>query len=929
MNFNFGTTNKIVAALIFLFVFAIYLETMPPTVPFWDAGEFIAASYTMGVPHPPGTPTYILLGKFFTVIMPWMDPAKVPFEVNLMSVLTASLAVMFIFLCVVRVVRKWIGEPKSFADAIPIFLSGITAAILSAFADTYWTNATEAEVYAPHAFIIFFSLWLMLRWGAGEKPRNHKLLLLVAYLAWLGVGNHLGSILLLPGFVVYAATRELDNRRNEATLWQGIFLVSLIGFPIFYKHWFLANELSGGLLVIGILVVAGYMVFLSRVLRPKADPLLLAFQAILAVPLILVLFSLLPPAIPGAGRLAISVALLIIYLLVVEKHLPAESKGIAGALVKWGAAIGLLAVVAVSIHLYLMYRSRLNPGIDEANPDTFGGLLDVIQRKQYEPMKFMPRRSPFPHQLWLFWNYLKPQFTVWPLILGFVGAYQHFKNHRHTFYLYAVNFFILSLGLILYINLNEPEIRPRHYFWTPSHLYWAMWMGIGAGEIVRWIAQEIRKLSYAVAGAFLLFSFVPLMHHHHTHDRGDNYIAHDYAFNLLAGLEKDAIIFTNGDNDTFPLWYIQEVEGFRTDIAVVNLSLLNTNWYVEQVKNKMKVPISMSDEQIAELMPFWTRDRETNEPRLITLRNIAINDILRTNNWARPVYFAVTVSDYEGLDDYLSMEGLVFRLTRNKERNQINIHLARQNLYELYKYRSILDENLQMDASVYKDDNASKLISNYSAGFARLGFYELTEGEGPRREKAARAIEHFKVAIAISPDYRPALNGLVVGYAQIGDSENALEYAEQYAGLSPNNPDAHLRLGGTYEMIARELQKELEAAASPEEDIETPGMSEELNSVLRNAAASYEKALELTEDDVRMERAALQGLVAVYTALQDQEKSMEYYRMLNRLAGRTTPQQEQPQIMVPGKTTSDVLKEELEEDMRERRRQAEQQTPGQ
>jgi tetratricopeptide (TPR) repeat protein len=916
MNFNFGRTNKIIAAIIFLFVFGIYLETAPPTVPFWDAGEFIAASYTMGVPHPPGTPTYVLLGKFFTLILPWMDPQMVPFEVNFMSVLTASLAIMFLFLCVVRVARKWMGDPKTFGEAVPIFLSGVSAAILSAFADTYWTNATEAEVYAPHAFIIFFSLWLMLRWGEGEKPRNHKLLLLVAYLAWLGVGNHLGSVLLLPGFILYAATKELDDRRSEATLWQGIFLVSLIGLPIFYKHWFLSNNLTPVLVIVSMLIVAGYMVFLSRVIKPKADPMLLAFLALLAGPLLLILATLLPPGVPTAGRLAISGALIIVYTLVVERSLPKESKSISGAIIKWGGAVVLLAVVAVSIHLYLMYRSRLDPGIDEANPETFGGLMDVIQRKQYEPMKFMPRRSPFPHQLWLFWNYLKPQFTVAPLFLGFVGAYQHFKNHRHTFYLYAVNFFILSFGLILYINLNEPEIRPRHYFWTPSHLYWAMWMGIGAGEIVRWISREVKRVSYAVAGAFLLFSFIPFIYHHHTHDRGNNYIAYDYAHNLLAGLDRNAIIFTNGDNDTFPLWYIQEVEGFRTDVAVVNLSLLNTNWYVEQVKNKMKVPVSMSDEDIQALMPFWTRDPETNEPRLITLRNIAISDILRTNNWARPVYFAVTVSDYEGLDDYLSMEGLVFKLTRNKERNQINVELAEKNLYELYQYRSILTDDFQRDTSVYKDENASKLISNYSAGFARLGFHELTQGEGTRAEKAARAIEHFKIAMEISPEYKPALNGLIVSYAQLGDSQKALEYAEQYAGLSPNNPDAHLRLGGTYEMIARELQKELEASGALD-DVETPGMNEQLRSVLLNAAASYEKALELSKDDMRMKRAALQGLVAVYTGLGDQNKSTEYYRMLTRMTGQSA-QPGQPQIMVPGEGVSEQRKDELEQEMREK-----------
>src|SRR5438046_10591830 len=127
------------------------------------------------------------------------------------------------------------------------------------------------------------------------------------------------------------------------------------------------------------------------------------------------------------------------------------------------------------------------------------------------------------------------------------------------------------------------------------------------------------KEGYQVTAAgvvFLSFVFIPISMirmNYHENDRSGNYVAWDYSYNLLQGLDKDAILFTNGDNDTFPLWYLQAVEGIRTDVRIVNLSLVNTNWYIKEMKNStpygsLKVPISYTDTQIDQLQPVQWGD---------------------------------------------------------------------------------------------------------------------------------------------------------------------------------------------------------------------------------------------------------------------------------------------------------------------------------
>jgi hypothetical protein len=275
---------------------------------------------------------------------------------------------------------------------------------------------------------------------------------------------------------------------------------------------------------------------------------------------------------------------------------------------------------------------------------------------------------------------------------------------------------------------------------------------------------------------------------YHDHDRSGNYVAWDFSYNLLQTCEKDAILFTNGDNDTFPLWYLQDVEGIRRDIRIVNLSLVNTPWYIQQMKNKpyykdaQAVPISLSDAQIAGIQPMEWEPRQLDLPvpkfaferygvtdtaivnsgkitflmrntaqyggtKVIRVQDILVRDIVFTNQWKRPIYFAVTGAPDGriGLDEYLWFSGLAWRLEPRKGSQVdrgVNIDALEKNLLHEpeafsttlqygYKFRNIANPH------VYFDENTTRMLGNYRSAFLQLATYYNNVEKKPEQSVAA------------------------------------------------------------------------------------------------------------------------------------------------------------------------------------------------
>lgn len=343
--------------------------------------------------------------------------------------------------------------------------------------------------------------------------------------------------------------------------------------------------------------------------------------------------------------------------------------------------------------------------------------------------------------------------TYWgiPFLIGLIGIYFHFRKDWKMASAFMVMFIFMGYLTAFYQNQQEPQPRERDYFYVGAYLVFSAWIALGIKGLVELATEKIKSASAAktLTYAILLLGifFIPVRmasQNWFTHDRSRNWVPWDYAYNLLQSCAPNAVLFTNGDNDTFPLWYLQDVEGVRRDVRVANLSLINTQWYIKQLKNTepygaLKVAMTMSDEQIDRLEPIrWTArnvpipvpkdavsryftetSKEINVPssvksmnididsssvntgqisfrmdptlsfgdvQAIRVQDLMVKDIVEANKWQRPIYFAVTCSEDSkiGLQDYLIFEGLAHRLVPFRAMTNnffINANIMNQQLF--------------------------------------------------------------------------------------------------------------------------------------------------------------------------------------------------------------------------------------------------------
>ncbi len=191
-----------------------------------------------------------------------------------------------------------------------------------------------------------------------------------------------------------------------------------------------------------------------------------------------------------------------------------------------------------------------------------------------------------------------------PFILGLIGLFYHVRKNRGDAWVVGLLFLMTGLAIVVYINQYAYQPRERDYAYVGSFYAFAIWIGLGVLSLFEILKKKAPpKAAALVVTAICLLAVPTIMAKENwdDHDRSNRYTARDFARNYLNSCEKDAILFTNGDNDTFPLWYVQEVEDYRTDVRIVNLSLLNTDWYIDQMKraayDAKPVPFSLTKDQ--------------------------------------------------------------------------------------------------------------------------------------------------------------------------------------------------------------------------------------------------------------------------------------------------------------------------------------------
>ncbi len=326
-------------------------------------------------------------------------------------------------------------------------------------------------------------------------------------------------------------------------------------------------------------------------------------------------------------------------------------------------------------------------------------------------------------------NKANNKYFMLPLILGLIGLLFQYRRHRDGFWVVMLLYFFTGLAIVIYLNEVPITPRERDYVYVGSFYAFAMWIGLAVPAIFQWLGKRIgNKASMPVAGLITILAAPVLIgaQNWDDHNRSARTIARDLGYNYLGSTRPNAILFTSADNDTYPAWYVQEVEGFRRDVRQVLQPYLSANWYIEQQRRDMPhskgLPLSLEEGDLLgdrlnyipvverikeppvliEMMKFiksddprtkvTTSQREqlnfvpsstyripvdtTKFPgapayieakiagQYIMKADIILLDVLAHNNWERPLYVQnPSVMASIGLQDYLVPEGIAFRFT--------------------------------------------------------------------------------------------------------------------------------------------------------------------------------------------------------------------------------------------------------------------------
>jgi hypothetical protein len=226
---HYNRINNIVGWAVFLIAAIVYGITIEPTASFWDAGEFIACSYKLLVPHPPGAPFYLLVGRIFSMFA-GDDVLLVAPLVNMLSALVSAGTVLFLFWTITILARKMLlqsAAPQSSGQLLLIIGSGVVGALAFTFSDSFWFSAVEAEVYGMSSFFTAFVFWAMLKWEAkAQEGAADKWLILIAYMVGLSIGVHLLNLLAIPAlaFIFYYRKQGKISRKGAIIT----FLISAV-----------------------------------------------------------------------------------------------------------------------------------------------------------------------------------------------------------------------------------------------------------------------------------------------------------------------------------------------------------------------------------------------------------------------------------------------------------------------------------------------------------------------------------------------------------------------------------------------------------------------------------------------------------------------------------------------------------------------------
>ncbi|MFI5210175.1 MAG: DUF2723 domain-containing protein [Gemmatimonadales bacterium] len=644
------------AALTSLVVFGIYVATLAPTTAYWDTSEYLAAAYVLGIPHPPGNPLFTMLAHTFGALP---LAASYAVRINLFAAVTSAASAGLWFL----VAERWMR------DVVPVRWARLAAAfagtLVSATSWTVWNQSTVNEkVYTVSMFSTALVAWLGVHWADDDPgPHRDRWLVLIAYIIAISSTNHMMGVLGSIAVATYV-------------LWTDWRLV--------LKPWVLMMTLTLGLAVsgMGAILVTGPMA--------------------------------------GRGAIILAYGALLLYTAWSD---PAEFR----------RPIFYLGTIAVLIaigpnYIFLPLRAAHFPSINEGEPIGFfsNALMEVLNRVQYGKPPVWQRQADFISQLGNYWQYFNWQFardwapangifTAIFAVLGLFGATTLWQKDKRAAAASTALMGTLTVALIFYLNFKygfsysvgqdqvAREVRERDYFFVVSFAAFGLWVAVGFGALMTAIVESLKargseRSRWLAASPVLALALVPLAGNHVTASRANETMARDAAIDMLQSVEPYAILITAGDNDTFPLWYAQEVEGIRTDVTLANLSLMNTRWHLKQLSRRVtpefnpagaapiwrtgtwvrptKPALQLTTEQIDSLPELSSIPKGSGVKfdslqvrfgdQYLELKDLATLFMIRDNIGIRPIYFSWSDGNYPDanfdLTPYLVSAGFGRRL---------------------------------------------------------------------------------------------------------------------------------------------------------------------------------------------------------------------------------------------------------------------------
>jgi len=758
--------DRLTALMTALAAAVVYLLTLAPTVSFWDSGEYITCCWTAGIPHPPGVPFFVLLGRVASILFFFIP--SVAYRVGLVSALSAAACMGL--LC--RLVQRWGGrmgiEPAWYRPM------SVLAGLIATASYSIWGNATVGEADSTSMLLVFLIVWTFDLWiekfttkervpGTGRPGGwdEARYLLLIAYLVIVSIGIH-GSVPFITGPVLLLLYFLFSQGNRMDGIWR--------------RAWFLSTLLG-------------------------------------------------------------------------------------------------LTVLAFSVHLFMPLRAMQRPEINETDPSVWSAFEKALSRDQYGQTSILDRKGPFHEQVGLFLEYLSWQSgrmddgwdriagqtagavgsTVLRVVLVFGALYGFaaiWARNRRIFLMVLLLFLMASIVFIFFaLNFKTGpegtslgEVRERDYFFTVAFALFAMVSAIGLVSAVRDFLPSARRMAWLL----LVIPGISLAVNLYQNDRSRSCFARDYGINLLESCPEGAVLITNGDNDTFPLWFAQGVLGIRRDVIVSNLSLMNTNWYVRQLIERDPLlldygalglvdslrPVfawgphlfhvtddgtpgtSPIDGEImratfGQAWPWGFTDGTTSvalpvegeaNQGAISMQDLVLIDMVRRRPiHGREIYFAGTVARDSRIffENYQEMEGIAYRITDEPVVDAVNIPRGWE-LMNTYLFTGV------DDPGIYKCDQTIQLLRNYASGYHQLAFAHIAGGSTDSAAIALDAAERLFVTlpdewIRILPSRSLILARLVDGQSGAEAARDTLLAISQFlAAQGSERADADLAATATY-----------------------------------------------------------------------------------------------------------------------------------